>query len=66
MESDLTHSDQSDEREVLDPETLAALEEGIRSEQTGRSYTWEEAKGFARGRRKERMIVPKNAFHDSR
>ena len=59
MRSHLPRPDETDEREVLDPETLAALEEGIRSEQTGRSYTWEEAKRFARERRKEWTTVPK-------
>jgi hypothetical protein len=59
MRSELPPTEKPEEREALDPETLAALEEGIRSEQTGRSYTWEEVKEFARERRKEWTIVPK-------
>jgi hypothetical protein len=32
----------------LDPETLAALDEGIRSEQQDRDYSWEEVKTMLR------------------
>ncbi|BDI29674.1 hypothetical protein CCAX7_17250 [Capsulimonas corticalis] len=44
--------------EILTPELLVALEEGVQSERTGREYTWEEAKQFARERRKAWTIVP--------
>ena len=45
-------------KEILTPELLTALEDCIQSEQSGREYTWEEAKKFARERREARTIVP--------
>ena len=46
--------------DLLDMETLGALEEGIRSEESERTYTWEEVKKFARERRKAWMTIPAN------
>lgn len=40
------------QREVLDAETLAALDEGIDAAANGRRWTMEEAFEFARKRRK--------------
>ena len=52
-------------REALDAETLAALDAGILSEETGRTYTWEEAKKFARERRKAWMTIPNDLKQQS-
>jgi hypothetical protein len=63
MQKQLHPSEPTEPREVLDADTLRALEEGIRSENTGREYTWEEAKKFARERRKAWMTIP-NSLND--
>jgi len=52
MAKPLSINSECERRKSLDAETLAALDAGILSEETGRTYTWEEAKKFARERRK--------------
>jgi hypothetical protein len=60
MQEHTSKQQAAEPRKVLDRDTLEALEEGIRSEETGQTYTWEEAKKFARERRQAWTKVPES------
>ena len=47
-----TATDSEDGKIWLDADTLAELDEGVQSMESERLYTWEEAKEFARSRRR--------------
>jgi hypothetical protein len=50
--------EQNEETESLDPETLAALDEGIKAAENGRRWTLQQALEFARNRREAWKTIP--------